>query len=84
MQQQITKGFDYFLKQNELGKTDSKNINRLLQMMDENGHIDKQTILEQIFVTAADADANYRNFIKRTLDAIARLIEDSEANSEVL
>jgi hypothetical protein len=45
-------------------------------------HIDKQTILEQIFVTAADADANYRNFIKRTLDAIARLIEDSEANSE--
>jgi hypothetical protein len=26
--------------------------------------------------------ANYRNFIKRTLDAIARLIEDSEANSE--
>ncbi|VVH65304.1 hypothetical protein BSPLISOX_1749, partial [uncultured Gammaproteobacteria bacterium] len=82
MQQQITKGFDYFLKQNELGKTDSKNINRLLQMMDENGHIDKQTILEQIFVTAADADANYRNFIKRTLDAIARLIEDSEANSE--
>jgi hypothetical protein len=38
MQQQITKGFDYFLKQNELGKTDSKNINRLLQMMDENGH----------------------------------------------
>jgi hypothetical protein len=27
MQQQITKGFDYFLKQNELGKTDSKNIN---------------------------------------------------------
>jgi hypothetical protein len=38
-------------------------------MMDENGHIDKQTILEQIFVTAADADANYRNFIKRTLDA---------------
>jgi coproporphyrinogen III oxidase len=31
-----------------LGKTDSKNINRLLQMMDENGHIDKQTILEQI------------------------------------
>ncbi|WP_180323920.1 NACHT domain-containing protein, partial [bacterium endosymbiont of Bathymodiolus sp. 5 South] len=82
MQQQIIKGFDYFLKQNELGKTDSKNINRLLQMMDENGHIDKQTILEQIFVTAADADANYRNFIKRTLDAIARLIEDSEANSE--
>jgi hypothetical protein len=51
------KGFDYFLKQNELGKTDSKNMNRLLQMMDENGHIDKQTILEQIFVTAADADA---------------------------
>jgi hypothetical protein len=38
MQQQIIKGFDYFLKQNELGKTDSKNINRLLQMMDENGH----------------------------------------------
>jgi hypothetical protein len=46
-----------------LGKTDSKNINRLLQMMDENGHIDKQTILEQIFVTAADADANYRTLI---------------------
>jgi ABC-type metal ion transport system substrate-binding protein len=43
------------------GKTDSKNMNRLLQMMDENGHIDKQTILEQIFATAADADANYRN-----------------------
>jgi hypothetical protein len=37
MQQQIIKGFDYFLKQNELGKTDSKNMNRLLQMMDENG-----------------------------------------------
>jgi hypothetical protein len=26
MQQQITKGFDYFLKQNELGKTDSNSI----------------------------------------------------------
>jgi hypothetical protein len=38
MQQQIIKGFDYFLKQNDLGKTVSKNINRLLQMMDENGH----------------------------------------------
>jgi hypothetical protein len=82
MQQQLTEGFDYFLKQNELGKTDSKNINRLLQMMDENGYIDKQTILKKIFTTAADADANYRNFIKRILDAIARLIEDSEANSE--
>ena len=33
MQQQITKGFDYFLKQNELGKTDSKNMNRLLQII---------------------------------------------------
>jgi hypothetical protein len=40
------------------------------EMMDENGHIDKQTILEQIFVTAADADANYPNFIKRTLELI--------------
>jgi hypothetical protein len=30
MQQQITKGFDYFLKQNELGKTDSKNMRQPL------------------------------------------------------
>jgi hypothetical protein len=47
-------------------------------MMDENGHIDKQTILEQIFVTAADADANYRNFIKRTLDAIGFVLKNSQ------
>ncbi len=81
-QTRITEGFDYFLKQNELGKTDSKNINQLLLMMDENGYIDKQTILEKIFAKAADANANYRNFIKRILDAIGRLIEDSEADSK--
>ncbi|CAB5507376.1 High-affinity carbon uptake protein Hat/HatR [Bathymodiolus azoricus thioautotrophic gill symbiont] len=81
-QTRITEGFEYFLKQNELGKTDSKNINQLLLMMDENGYIDKQTILEKIFAKAADANANYRNFIKRILDAIGRLIEDSEADSK--
>jgi hypothetical protein len=37
-------------------------------MMDENGYIDKQTILEKIFAKAADANANYRNFIKRILE----------------
>ena len=82
MQAKITRGFEFFLKQNELGKTDSKNINRLLLMMDENGYIDKQTILAEIFTTAADAEANYRNFIKRILDAIGRLTEDPEMNPE--
>ncbi|SHA10971.1 WD-repeat protein [Bathymodiolus thermophilus thioautotrophic gill symbiont] len=66
----IIDSFDYFLKSNELGKTDAKNINRLLQMIDADGYIEKQVVLDELFKKAANADANYRNFVKRVRDAI--------------
>ena len=82
----IIDSFDYFLKSNELGKTDAKNINRLLQMIDTDGYIEKQVVLDELFKKAANADANYRNFVKRVRDAIdnAQAEDDDLTGKKIL
>ena len=65
----IEKAIDRFLSLNELGKTDSKNLNKLVRLL-EDGKVETERAVQEIYADAKNPGGSFRNFLRRVREAI--------------
>ena len=73
----ISNTIDKFLVLNELGKTDSINLNKLIRLL-ENGKVETERAIQELYSDAKNPDGSFRNFLKRLRDAIKTAAENQE------
>ena len=73
----ISNAIDKFLVLNELGKTDSINLNKLIRLL-ENGKVETERAIQELYSDAKNPDGSFRNFRKRLRDAIKTAAENQE------
>ena len=73
----IEKAIDRFLSLNELGKTDSKNLNKLVRLL-EDGKVETERAVQEIYANAKNPGGSFRNFLKRVRKAIKKAAGNQE------
>lgn len=74
----IQKAITVFIETNELGNSDVKKLNQILELLNNKGEISKEKVISVIAPNSKDSDANYRNFISRIKNGLTEAIANSE------
>ena len=70
MKRDILYALDLLIKQDELGNTNSKNLNTIIPFIDDEGCITKEQTIEMLFTQSTNPDVAYRAFVNRIKEAL--------------
>eukprot|EP01028_Stygiella_incarcerata_P002050 TRINITY_DN13806_c0_g1_i5.p1 TRINITY_DN13806_c0_g1~~TRINITY_DN13806_c0_g1_i5.p1 ORF type:complete len:789 (-),score=-129.00 TRINITY_DN13806_c0_g1_i5:16-2382(-) len=73
----LVNAFKLFLDTNELGATDTRKLNSILEKLDDENKISKEDVLFVIAKSSKDKDGSYRNFVSRIIQAISLIKEEA-------